>query len=294
MKKPFRHFRGEFFQSNYLYKLLISPNYAVQDIINEIVYQTLVQWKTEDEAKPEEMPMRDEDIVNIGIIAGVFQSLGFFITNNGSIVFTRNKIVNGIDRSERGIYNMFREVYEYTRLEHDDYDTDIATEASSQRRITLVPPGTAPVGYVKEGTPLFEIDGTVIWENLLAEPPDDGSAYIPFFGEEYLFFEEEFIQEANLTVRILKLLIECMQTIRYNGPTIATFLQIAWILGEGYIYDIDIIPKAEDEEATIHYEIQYKLNRDIIIDQYLRRYASWQILCRSKFKQFALKDITKD
>jgi hypothetical protein len=294
MKKPFRHFRGEFFQSNYLYRLLISPNYAVQDIIDEIVYQTLVQWKTEEEAKPHEMPMRDEDIVNIGIIAGVFQSLGFFITNNGSIVFTRRHIVDGKERSERGLYNMFREVFEYTRVEHDEYHTDIDVEASPQKKMTLVPPGTPPVGYVKEGTPLFNISGEVIWENLLENPPDDGSAYVPFVGEKYLVFEAEFIQEANLTVGILKLLIECMQTIRYNGPTISTFLQIAWILGEGYIYDFEIIPHGSNAETSIWYEVQYKLEPETIIDQQLRRYAAWQIVCRHKFKQFVLMDITKE
>jgi len=291
MKKPFRHFRGEFSSSDYLYKLLISPNFAVQDVIDELVYQTLFQWKLEDEISKGEMAIRDDDIVNIGIVAGVFQSLGQFFTNIGSIYFTRSHTVNGVQRSERGLFDMKTEVFKYMRVEQDKYDTDIAVEASPARRITVVPTGTPPVGYVRADTPLFDIAGEILWDNLLSEPPED-VAYIPFFGEQFLFFEETFLQETTLTIPVLKLLIECMQWIRYNGPTTAAFLQVAQILGEGHMCDFKIIQQKK-EDSVVYYEVQYRLDHSVDIENQLRRYAAWLIVCRLKFKQFMLNDLTK-
>ena len=295
MKKPFRHFRGEFANSKYLYNLLISPNFVIQDVLDELVYQTLFQWKLENEIGKGEMAMRDEDIVDIGRIAGVFRSFGQFLTNNGSIYFSRSHIADGVQRSERGLFNMEHEVFEYVRVEQDEYSTDIVAEADAGRRMSVVPTGTPPVGYVKAGTPLFDITGEVLWDNLLDQPPQDGSAYVPFFGERFLVFEEEFLQEMYLSIPVLKLMIECLQQIRFNGPSIATFLQAAQILGEGYIYDIEIISHQifdEKKTAVVYYEAQYKLDQHIIVGNHLRRYAAWQSICQQKFKLFVLNNIT--
>ena len=315
MKQPFRYFREEFARGVYLYALVICPNLAVQDVIDELVYQTCFQWKLEDEVAANEMPIRDEDIINIAKIAGVFQSLGQFMSNTGSLYFSRSFLAQGIERSERGLFDIDREVFEYIRLETDNYPDDIAVEASLAKRISVVPKDTEPVGYVPAGVPLFDINGNILWENILPEPPDTG-AYAPFFGEKYLVFEEEFIKETTLSVPVLKLLFECLQRIRYGGPTISSFLEVTKVLGEGYIYDIEIIPQyvsvpprpvlfGDDVKIggfkigytypainTSYYEVQYKLSRYVIIDNHLRRYAAWQIVCSQKFKQFKLVDVT--
>jgi hypothetical protein len=313
MKKPFRFFRGEF-NGFYLYRLVTCLNHYIQDILDELVYQTLFQWKTEDEVSKGEFSIRDDTIVGIGKIAGVFQSLGKFMSNIGSIYFSRSHIVNGVERSERGLVDMEREVFEYLRVAANDYSDDIVTEASPKKRISVVPKGTEPIGYVPMGTPLFEEDGTIIWENLLPDPPETG-AFVPFFGEQYLVFEEQFLIETTLTVPIFKLLIECMQRVRFNGPSVALFLDIVQILGEGYIYDIDIIPKTvhtpssskkigdakigrfkigevTPESDMPYYEVQYKLDNNNIIDNQLRRYAVFKIVCSQKFKLFDLVDVS--
>ena len=39
MKQPFRYCRGEFTRGAYLKSLVICPNLAVQDVVDELVYQ---------------------------------------------------------------------------------------------------------------------------------------------------------------------------------------------------------------------------------------------------------------
>jgi hypothetical protein len=292
MKQPFRFFRGEF-NGFLLHKLAALPNYAVRDIVDELVYQTMFQWKAEEESGPEEMPIRDEDIVNIGKIAGIFQAFGKFDTNIGSIYFTPGHEAYGEERSERGLVDMDREVFEYVRLTSDDYPDDIVNSATPRKRISVVPPGTEPVGYVAMGTPLFNTDGTVIWDNVLPAPPED-TAFVPFFGEKYLVTEERFTLETTLTVPILMLLIECLQKVRYQGPGIVLFMEITRILGEGYIYDVEIVPERFhiSGRTVSYYEVRYRRDPDADVDNLLRRYAVWQMICQLKFKLFHLVDVS--
>jgi hypothetical protein len=316
MKQPFRFFRGEF-NGFFLYHLVTFLNHAVTDIIDELIYQIVFQWKTEEEVKKGELPIRDEDIVGVGKIAGVFQAFGEFNTNIGSVYFTNSHIVNGQERSDRGLVDIDREVFKYVRVEADDYPDDIVNEATVKKRISVVPPGTEPVGYVAADTPLFNIDGTIIWDNILPEPPE-GIAFNPFFGEKFLVLEEEFILETTLTAGILKLLIECLQQVRYQGPSVALFLEVTKILGEGYIYDVEIIPMYTHITPSIvrigsggligrfkigemmpgrdipYYDVQYKLDPTTVIDNQLRRLAVWRTVCQQKFKLYNLVNITPD
>jgi hypothetical protein len=174
MKQPFRFFRGEF-NGKYLRSLVVCPNYNVQDALDELVYQALVQWKGEDEVTDSEMPIRDEDIVNIGKIAGLFQPRTVNKVSLGSTYFTQSHVVHGKERSERGLLDMDNESYRFVREEKDDYPDDIVHEASERLRTGFVPYGTLPVGYVRYDTPIYDAAGNVLWENILPEPPQDGS-----------------------------------------------------------------------------------------------------------------------
>jgi hypothetical protein len=279
VKRPFRYFRGEF-NGKYLYDLVRCPNFNVQDVVDELVYQLLFQWKLEDEVTAHEMAVRDEDIINIGKIAGLFQPRTFNKISLGSTYFTPSHIVNGKQRSERGLMDMDHESFRFVREEHDDYPDGIVNEASERLRMGLVPPGTEPAGYVRAGTPLYDEEGNVLWDNVLPEPPADGSVYIPFYGEKFLVHEEFFSRETPLTVDIFKLLLECVQRIRYNGPTIKSLFDVTQILGEGYIYDLLIEAQAQ------YYLCYYRLNENILVFNRERRFGAWQHICRQKFKLF--------
>jgi hypothetical protein len=279
VKQPFRYFRGEL-NGWYLYRLAACPNLAVQDILDELVYQILFQWKTEDEATAKEMPIRDEDVINIGKIAGLFQPRTFGKISLGSTYFTQSHIVNGKERSERGIMDMDNESYKFIREEQDEYPDDIVNETSERRRMGFVPSDTEPVGYVPDGAALYDKEGNILWENVLSEPPADGTPYITFYGERFLVHEEFFDRESPLTVNIFKLLLECVQRIRFNGPTIKELLEITSILGEGYICDLYIEPRNR------YYICYYRLNEDTEVLNRERRFAAWQHICKQKFKLF--------
>jgi hypothetical protein len=279
MKQPFRYFRGEF-NGKYLYDLVKCPNFNTQDVVDELVYQVLFQWKLEDAVTANEMPIRDEDIINIGKIAGLFQPRTFNKVSLGSTYFTQSHIVNGAQRSERGMIDMDNESFRFVREEHDDYPDDIAAEASERLRMGFIPSGTEPVGYVLDGTPLYDKEGNIIWENVLPDPPMDGSVYVPFYGEKFLTHEEFFDKETPLTVDIFKLLLECVQRIRYNGPTIKSLFDVTRILGEGYIYDLKI------EAQSRYYLCYYRLDEDTAVLNRERRFGAWQNICGQKFKLF--------
>jgi hypothetical protein len=281
---PFRFFRGEFSHGYYLFRLCVFLNHAVQDVIDELVYHALFQWKTEEEISAGEMPIRDEDIINIGKIAGLFQIRAYGGITTGSVYFTPSHLVDGRQRSERGLFNMETENFDFVRGEHDEYPDDIDAEASAVRRMSLVPSGTPPQGYIPEGVPVFDRAGNVIWDNILPEPPTDGTPYTTFYGEKYLHFEETFYKELPLTIDVFKLLLECVQRIRYNGPTTKGFFDITEILGGGYIHDLEI------EQAGRRYIVHYRLSPNVVVMQRERRLAAWKVMCAQKFKLFTLKE----
>jgi len=283
MKQPFRYFRGEL-NGAYFYALVTCPNYAVQDILDELVYHTLFQWKLEDEVNLGETAIRHEDMINIAKIAGLFQSYVYGKTSIKSTHFTQSYIVNGKERSERGLMDMKTEGFRFVRGEQDDYPDDIVNEASSDLRMGLVPPGIEPVGYVPYGIDIYTPEGDIIWENILPAPPVDGSPYTSFYGEGFLTYEEYFNKEILLDMSIFKLLIECVQKIRHNGPTIAGFMEITRILGAGYIYDIEIIPSGR------YYTVFYRIDDLSEIMHKDRRFAAWVSICAQKFKLFVLEN----
>jgi hypothetical protein len=282
VKRPFRFHRGEFNSGVYLSALLKAPNICVQDIIDEIVYQIRFQWKLEGETGRGEDAIREEDIYNIGRLAGVFQLLYSGDINLGSLWFTKSHIVNGVQRSERGLVDMPDEVFKFVRVDRDNYSDDIVNEASKDLRISVVPSGTVPVGYVRYDTPLYREDGTVIQENILPDPPEDGTPYVPFYGEKFLVHEHLYKGMTPLNIIIFKALFESFMYVRYNGPSIQALLTITRLIGEGYIYDLDIEPNG------LYCTCYYKLNDEIDIRYRTWRLFAWKNICERKFKHFIM------
>jgi len=283
MKQPFRYFRGEF-NGYYLYKLVTCTNYAVGDILDELIYQILHQWKLEDEASSDEMFIRDEDIFNIAKIGGFYQTYAYGVSSYGSVYFTPSHIVDAQERSERGLFDMDTKQFCFIHTQFSDYDNDIINEASNTLRISLVPEGRSPVGYLPSGSDLYTEEGEIIWENLLSEPPNDGSPYTPFYGEEFLTHEEFFRKETFLTIKIFKLLFECLQQIRYNGPSMASFLEITSTLCEKYIYDIEVISFGR------FFIVYYSIDNSLALSDKDQRFSAWQKICKQKFKLFMLEN----
>ena len=285
MKAPFRFFRGEL-NGFYLLNALTSRNAAVAEILNELVYQAKFAWKLESEITDGEMAIRDEDIIGLAKFAGVFKPIQYRQNTTGSITFTESKIVGGAQRSERGLFSMLKEKFEFIRTEKDDYETDISVEASSARRETMVPPGAVPVGYVPMGVNIFREDGSVITENILSAPPTDGTPYVDYYGPKYLFYQETFNGEAEMPIELFKSFFECVMRLRYNGVSVKEFLNLTKLLCEDYVYDIEIVPQ-------MHYSVvYYMLNLDSKIEGRTGKIAAWDIVVTQRFKNFVLIERT--
>jgi hypothetical protein len=282
MKQFFRFFRGEL-NGFFLYRMVTFLNNAIDDIKDEMVYQANMQWKLDSEVSAGETPIREEDIFNLGKIAGLFQPRSYGRVSLGSIALTQRYPPEGPSRSERGLLDMTNEGFKFVRLTHDEYPDDIVTEASPDMRMGHIPEGRAPVGYVYLGEYIYTNDGEIIWENVHPAPPEDNTPYAPFYGESFLVHEEYFDRETPLTVDIYKLLLECVMRIRFNGPTVAEFLTVTEILGAGYIHDITIVPQG------VYFILKYHLNDDLEVFNRARRYAAWQDICKQKFKKFKLE-----
>jgi hypothetical protein len=280
MRLPFRFFRGEF-NGRYLYKALTCVNAVVKDVLDELAYQATVQWKTQAEVSPGETPIRDEDLFGIGKIAGLYQDSLLGRTVLGSIEFTPSYIVNGKQRSERALMDMTTGSHQFVRTAQDAYPDDIVNDASQDRRMGLVPEEVGPVGYVPMGTPLYNEDGSVIWENLLYEPPTDGTPYVPFYGEKYLVDEEWFVKDSPLAPEIYKGLLECLIWIRRNGPSLESFFRTTSVLTDGVVRDIEIVLHPDR-----YYMVYYRINPDATKRDQDRLVSSWLWVIRDKFKLF--------
>jgi hypothetical protein len=280
MKLPFRFFRGEF-NGYWLYKALSCLNDAVKDILDELAYHATVQWKTAAEASAGETPLREEDLFNLGRIAGLYPDNLLGRTVLGSVEFTQSRIVNGRQRSERALMDMNAGAHRFVRTEDDDYPDDIDNDASPDRRIGFVPEGVEPVGYVPMGTAIYNEDGSVIWENLLYDPPDDGTPYVPFYGEKRLVHEEWFVKNSPLSPETFKELLECMLWVRRNGPSLESFFRAARILVGGVVRDIEITPHPDR-----YYLVRYSIDPDSTKQDQDRLVASWLWTIRDKFKLF--------
>jgi len=288
MKKPYRYFRSEL-NGFYLRALAVMSNIAAEDITEEFLYQTLFQWKLEgDENENEnenENAIREEDIYNIAIIAGFFQLRVFGQTNIGSISSSVSHKAGGIERSERGLFDMQHEYMQYVRTLKDDYPNDIVNEANINFRMSVVPDGTRPVGYVRYDTPAYDAEGNIILDNILSEPPADGAPYTPYYGEKFLTAENCFNRDTFLDLATFKRLFECLQRVEYNGASVASFLEITRMIGEGYIYEIEISPEGN------YYTVNYHLNKPLDISNKIGRHSAWQYICNQRFKLFRLREL---
>lgn len=283
-KVPFRFMRGELLNGFYIRNFLLSENTAVQYLLDELAYQALFQWKLEGEITSGEVAIRPEDLVNFAKFSGIFKPIQYRQNTLGSIRMTESEIVNGAERSERGLFNMDREKIEFVRTEQDNYPTDIVNESTDRKRQTLIPDGRTPVGYVKLGTDLYEPDGTIIWANVLSAPPTDGSPYTEFYGENFLTFEETFSGLSEMSTEMFMDYYSSLKRIDYNGPSVYEFLYLTKLFCDTYVYDVEIV--AQDN----YYNVYYSLNLDSTIDNRSGRFSAWVLTAGQKFKLFVLTE----
>ena len=285
MKKPFRFHRGEL-NGYYIQKLLLCHNEAVTDVNEELVYQADFQWKLEGEVGSNEMAIRESDIVGVGKFAGIYRPIQYSENIGNSVRLTESHLVNGQERSERGLFVPEADGFGFVRTEQDDYPTDITVESTPAAKSTLVPHGLTPLGYVPYGVNIFNPDGSIIPGAILSTPPVDGTPYTEYYGDNYLYLEEHFTDAQKImSLDMFKKYIECLMRIRYNGVSTKEFLYITELLGEGYIHNITI------SQTAHYYVVNYSTDVFSSIDNKTGRLGTWLAVCAQKFKLFQLVQV---
>lgn len=283
MKLPFRFFRGEL-NGYYIRAFLLSRNAAVADIVAELAYQARMAWKLGSEVTAEEDPIRDEDLVGIAKFAGVNRPIQYLENSLGAQKLTQSHIVNGKERSERGLFDMVNENFAFAHVDADEYASDIVTEATSTRRAGLVPEGQAPVGYVAYGTTVFNDDGSIIPGSILSAPPGDGTPYSEYYGDRFLFLEETFHSDSAMSVELFKEYFEHVMRLRRGWSGISELAYLAGLLGGGYITGLELTA------IDYYYMLSYSLDNEVIITNKSGRLAAWQRIMEKRFPDFVLHE----
>jgi hypothetical protein len=282
MKKLFRFLRGEL-NGFYIKNISYCLNNVTRDIEVLLKYFWRMQLKNPEEVTADELPISEIDLLGLGRFAGIFMPTVTADSTSGSIRLSNPIIVEGINYSERGLFERFRERWTYFRTNQNIYTDDISTLATRDMQAGFVPEGQPILGYIEEGVNMFDENGYIIDSLILPSPPV-GKAYTPYYGEKFMHLAEVFTVIQELGYDTYMNLFTNMQYILYNGVNIRSFLRITESLVSDYVENITI------EADTNRYIVEYTLNNDAEVESRIKRLFAWQYIIKQTYKLFVLRE----
>lgn len=285
MKSFFRFLRGEL-NGFYIQRINNVNSIFDEDIRQFLTYYKRMQFKTEDELLANETAMSNAMIKGIGIIAGTFPPYVMQESLLSSLRFSPSHIVNGKEYSERGLYSIEGEAFNFVRTDEQEYNTDINVLATSEDRSSLVETGRVPVGYFPEGENVIKDDGSLDYSKLL-QSPRPGHADSPFYGDDFLYFSENYPVLSITEMKVMLLVIEAMQWVRYNGANIASLVEFANIVCPGFLFIVNI----DWDSFYAHGVVEYGIDEAYEADNKLLKENLFKFLIEKKFSQFAFSQV---
>jgi len=282
MKKIFRFLRGEL-NGFYIKNISYCLNNVTRDIEELLKYFWRVQFKNPTEVTDKELPISEHDLLGIGRFAGIFMPTITADSTSGSLRFSDAHIIDGINYSERGLFERFKEDWTYFRTNQNTYTDDISTLATRDMQTGFVPEGQPILGYIEEGVDMFDENGYIRTDLILPSPPV-GKAYSPYYGEQFMHLAEVFTIIQELGYDTYMTLFTNMQYIMYNGVNVRSFLRITDSLVSGYVENITI------EADTNRYIVEYTINNESEIDNRIKRLFAWQYIIKQTYKLFVLQE----
>lgn len=290
MTLPFRFYRGEFDSGFYLRTISTMFNAIVTSaggIYDEIMYHLNVQFTLLSSGST--IAMRTNDVLGIAAIAGVFPLYfagGYW---PGALFFTESAVFGGNQRSDRGLYNTERQQFEFVQTDADWYPEDIVTQSSPTLKMSLVPSGQVILGYTREDQPVYDSDGNIIWDNVYATPPV-GVAYNEFYGPNFSTLSQDAVVISQMGIDFVRSLFIILQKIRYNGPTLETFMQLTETICEDAVIDISIVQGTEG--GRNYFIVNYARNSSATANIIQQRITIWRYIITQKFKLYQLFEVT--
>lgn len=285
MKAFFRFLRGEL-NGFYLQKLNEVNNVYSESVKSFLSYFARMQFKTEDELEEGETAIDNAMIKGIGITAGAFPPYVMQESLSSALRFTGSHIVNGKEYSERGLYNIEGQAFNFVRTDEQEYDTDINTLSSSSDRSSLVEKDRVPVGYFPEGENVIRDDGSLDYSKLMSSPrPNHADA--PFYGDNFLYLSENYPVLAITDMKVMLYVIEAMQWVRYNGMNVASLAQFAKIICPNFLFILDI----DWSNLYAHGVVEYGIDEEYEAEDKLLKESLFKFLVGKKFSQLAFSQV---
>lgn len=273
-KALFRFLRGEL-NGYYLTNIQETMNVTSKEIKDFFTKFRAQQFKAGQ--------IEDNTIYNLGRFAGVSLLRTSSTDSSISIRMSPSHILNGEEVSEKGLFNINTESFDWSEA---DYTGDMNDKATERRRSSLVGNETVK-GYIYEGdTNIFDENGNVISYHE-APPEDRNVAYSDFYGNEFLMLAEGASTYATLSAEIYLEFIKIMQIVRYNGTSVESLCKLIGIICGNELVKIETINTVDAN----HINIYYKYNDDIEIEYKQQRMSLLTYLVDVKFPQVKFVEI---
>lgn len=227
-------------------------------------------------------------LLNIGKFAGVFPLNLVQTESLTSLKMSDSKEVDGFEYSERGLYNIIQEVFNYYHLTQES--DDINTLATEEERSSLVGEEEV-IGYIAEDEiDILDDQGKVRPEKILYEVPE-GKAYSEFYGNKFLFLSEGEEVYSKTSNEIFLDLYKALQYIRYNGISLKSFVSLVTLICPHGLIKIENIKVSVDKN---HFNVYYHYNTEVNVTYKAQRKALLELLIAEKFKQVVLVENEKE
>lgn len=225
-----------------------------------------------------------ENLYGIGRFASVFLPRKPTSESRSAIYLANSHEVEGKEFSERGLFNVNTEVFDFKHTDESITSPDINTLATDEKRSSLV--GDEPViGYIVEGErDVLDDNGKVREEKLVYTPPVN-KAYSDFYGNQFSFLSEGVTVYENVSPQLYIELFKTMQWVRYNGASLATLARIVEVLCPQGLVTLTGINVADNGK---YLQIHYTYNGDVPVTDKEQRLSLFQYLIETKFKQTIL------
>ena len=275
-KEFFRFLRGEL-NGFYITQINSALNKFVQDVKEFVLEFNTQQFNP---------TMNSTTLFNLGKFAGIFLPRLSSSESRTGFRLSDSNIVDGVEYSERGLFNTDTETFEYKHTNQNPDLPDINTLSTEKLRTSLL--GDESVkGYISANeTDVLDDNGLVRPEKVLSKPPE-GEAYNNFYGNNFMFLADVITTYENLSSSLYYDLFVVLQWIRYNGASVESLCAVIKTLCPNGLVLINRIEVSEDETRLIVY---YKYNENADVNLKAQRIYLLQYIVDIKFLSVVLTE----
>ena len=278
-KALFRFLRGE------LNGFYLTNIHNALNVYSEDIKRFFIDFQNQ---QFEEGKITDETLYNLGKFASVFLPRKPVAESKASLYMTRSHKVDGVEFSERGLYDTENENFNFVHTDPSIETPDINTLATDTNRSSLVGDEQAE-GYISEDeTDVLDDEGKVKPSKVLPEAPSEG-AYSEYYGDQFLILTDGTgVTYEDIAPSLYMELFKALQWIRYNGASIASLVKIIAILCPEGLVQIQRIAVSSNGKAVY---VHYIYDSSSAVTNKDSRLALLQYIVNIKFKQVILNEV---